>query len=157
MRASIAPWPVAFASFAAALAPSPAVAGKFNCSYWEEPGGVRIYADPFVIFFDWDSDAITPQAARILDQAASVYSPIPHCAIMIVGHADRSGSTAYNSDLAERRAKSVAAYLRRRGAGWQTLIESHGESRPLVETPDGVRERQNRRVEMVIVPRRARQ
>lgn len=157
MRPSIAACLIALAPPVAAQAPASGATAQFNCSYWEEPGQPRVYIDGFVIFFDPDSSAITPYAGRILDQAVTGMRDIPHCAIRIAGHADRSGPADHNERLAERRAKSVVDYFRSRGVRLQLLAESHGERRPLVETPDGVPEPQNRRVEMVIVPRRARQ
>jgi len=68
---------------------------------------------------------------------------------MIAGHTDRSGSDQYNMGLSQRRADAVRAYLAGHGIpdGVMTT-QAFGESRPLVETADGVREPQNRRVEI---------
>ena len=108
---------------------------------------------PFMVFFDWDRDEITPQAAAILDNAASAYANCGQAQVMIAGHADRSGSDQYNVGLSQRRAANVRAYLAGRGIpdGVMTT-QAFGESRPLVETADGVREPQNRRVEITYGP-----
>ena len=110
-------------------------------------------AGPFMVFFDWDRDEITPQAAAILDNAASAYQTCGQAQVMIAGHADRSGSDQYNVGLSQRRAANVRSYLAGRGIpdGVMTT-EAFGESRPLVETADGVREPQNRRVEITFGP-----
>ncbi|HEX8262595.1 MAG TPA: OmpA family protein [Allosphingosinicella sp.] len=110
-------------------------------------------AGPFMVFFDWDKDDITPQAAAILDNAASSYQTCGQAQVMIAGHADRSGSDQYNVGLSQRRAANVRSYLAGRGIpdGVMTT-EAFGESRPLVETADGVREPQNRRVEITYGP-----
>jgi OOP family OmpA-OmpF porin len=110
-------------------------------------------AGPFMVFFDWDRDEITPQAAAILDNAASAYTTCGQAQVMIAGHADRSGSDQYNVGLSQRRAANVRSYLAGRGIpdGVMTT-EAFGESRPLVETADGVREPQNRRVEITFGP-----
>jgi outer membrane protein OmpA-like peptidoglycan-associated protein/opacity protein-like surface antigen len=110
-------------------------------------------AGPFMVFFDWDKDDITPQAAAILDNAASAYQTCGQAQVMIAGHADRSGSDQYNVGLSQRRAANVRSYLAGRGIpdGVMTT-EAFGESRPLVETADGVREPQNRRVEITYGP-----
>jgi len=110
-------------------------------------------AGPFMVFFDWDKDEITPQAAAILDNAASAYQTCGQAQVMIAGHADRSGSDQYNVGLSQRRAANVRSYLAGRGIpdGVMTT-EAFGESRPLVETADGVREPQNRRVEITFGP-----
>jgi OmpA-OmpF porin, OOP family len=110
-------------------------------------------AGPFMVFFDWDRDEITPQASAILDNAASAYQTCGQAQVMIAGHADKSGSDQYNVGLSQRRAANVRSYLAGRGIpdGVMTT-EAFGESRPLVETQDGVREPQNRRVEITFGP-----
>ena len=108
--------------------------------------------DPFIVFFDWDSAAVTPQAAAILDNAARWYAPLSQCVVLIASHTDRSGSAAYNLILSQRRAEAVGAYLRRRGVSAAVQIEPYGETRPLVETADGVHEPQNRRAEIIVMP-----
>ena len=69
----------------------------------------------------------------------------------LTGHADRSGPVAYNQRLSERRADAVKARLIREGipAG-QIVTIGRGETQPMVPTADGVREPQNRRVEIVL-------
>lgn len=104
----------------------------------------------FIVFFDWDDDTLTPEALRIL-QSAAEYAEVGEIAqIELTGHADRSGASAYNIALSQRRAERVSAELVRLGiapadigVGWR------GENDPLVGTDDGVREPQNRRVEIV--------
>ena len=72
-------------------------------------------------------------------------------AISIVGHADRSGSDAYNIRLSQRRAAAVGQALAAGGVPSDTISTSGvGESQPLVPTPDGVREPSNRRAEIQI-------
>ena len=69
----------------------------------------------------------------------------------MAGHADRSGSAQYNQRLSQRRADVVAAELVRNGVNRSDIgVSAYGESRPLVPTADGVREPQNRRVEIVL-------
>ena len=108
---------------------------------------------PFIVFFDWDKDEITPQAAAILDNAAQAYQTTGQAQVMLAGHADRSGSDAYNVGLSQRRANNVRSYLAGRGVPDGSMTtEAFGESRPLVDTADGVREPQNRRVEITFGP-----
>jgi outer membrane protein OmpA-like peptidoglycan-associated protein len=108
---------------------------------------------PFIIFFDFDKSNITPEAASILDNAAQAYSTTGQAQVMLAGHADRAGSDEYNMALSQRRADAAKAYLVGKGvpdAAVQT--QAFGESHPLVETADGVREPQNRRVEITFGP-----
>ena len=108
---------------------------------------------PFIVFFDWDKADITPAAAGILDNAAEAYRTTGQAQVVLSGHADRSGSDQYNVGLSQRRAENVRQYLAGRGIPEGAMrTEAFGESRPLVETADGVREPQNRRVEIQMGP-----
>ncbi len=70
--------------------------------------------------------------------------------IVTTGHTDLSGSAAYNQGLSQRRADAVRAEQVRLGlTGYDIQTVARGESDPLVATPDGVREPQNRRVQIV--------
>jgi opacity protein-like surface antigen len=111
------------------------------------------YPGPFIVFFDWDKDEITPAAAAILDNAAAGYQRVGSASVVLAGHADRSGSDEYNVGLSQRRANNVRAYLSGRGVPDAAITsEAYGENRPLVDTADGVREPQNRRVEISFGP-----
>jgi outer membrane protein OmpA-like peptidoglycan-associated protein len=72
---------------------------------------------------------------------------------MLAGHTDRSGSVQYNIGLAERRNASVRGYLTSHGISDTAITaQAFGESQPRVPTADGVRELQNRRVEITYGP-----
>ena len=105
------------------------------------------------MFFEWDKSDVTPEAAAILDGAIAQYQNCGSAKVMLAGHADKSGSASYNVGLSQRRDDSVQAYLTAHSipAGVITS-EAFGESRPRVETADGVREVQNRRVEVTYGP-----
>jgi outer membrane protein OmpA-like peptidoglycan-associated protein len=71
--------------------------------------------------------------------------------IEVNGHADRTGSAAYNQTLSERRAQNVAAELVRNGVPQNIItVQGFGYTRPLVPTGPGAREPQNRRVEIIL-------
>ena len=110
-------------------------------------------AQPFLVFFDFDRSEITPEADRILRSAAEAWKRGQSPRVDVTGHADRSGSDAYNQRLSERRAVAVRARLVQHGvsAGAITAL-GRGETQPLVPTADGVREPQNRRAEIDIKP-----
>jgi outer membrane protein OmpA-like peptidoglycan-associated protein/opacity protein-like surface antigen len=119
-------------------APAPAAAA---------PAPARTY----LVFFDFDRADLTDRARRIIGEAAQAVQSTGTTRIEVAGHADRSGTPQYNQRLSMRRAEAVAAELARRGiARDQMSIQAFGESRPLVPTADGVREPQNRRVEIVL-------
>jgi OOP family OmpA-OmpF porin len=70
--------------------------------------------------------------------------------IQVTGYADRSGSPGYNQRPSERRANSVANALTQMGVPRQQMaVSGRGENDNRVRTADGVREPQNRRVEIV--------
>ena len=110
-------------------------------------------AGPFMVFFDANKDEITPQSAAILDNAASAYQTCGQAQVDISGHTDRNGTDQDNVGLSQRMAMNVRSYLAGRGIpdGVMTT-QAFGESRPLVDTNDGVREPQNRRVEISFGP-----
>ena len=71
--------------------------------------------DAYLVFFAWDQATLTPVALTVLDQVEADYLVGRPARIVIAGHADRSGSEAYNQALSERRAQSVAQALGQRG------------------------------------------
>lgn len=108
---------------------------------------------PYIVFFDWDKSDITPEAATILDSAISAYGNCDRVPIMLAGYADRSGTVTYNQGLSERRNSSVRGYLTSHGIPDGVISsQAFGESNPRVPTADGVRELQNRRVEITYGP-----
>jgi hypothetical protein len=108
-------------------------------------------ATSFMVFFDWDRSDLSQQAQNTIGQAANAFKQTGAARITATGHADRSGPENYNMALSLRRANAVKDSLVRNGvpAGAIQVI-GKGESQPLVPTPDGVREPQNRRVEIVV-------
>ena len=112
---------------------------------------VQQVARTYLVFFDWNRADLTDRARQILADAAAARTSVRSTRIEVSGHADRSGSDVYNQALSMRRAEAVAAELTRRGVPRsEMVIQAFGESRPLVPTADGVREPQNRRVEIVL-------
>jgi outer membrane protein OmpA-like peptidoglycan-associated protein len=104
----------------------------------------------FLVFFDWDKDTITPEGMAIVQQAAAAFRSGAPVTIQVTGYTDRSGSPGYNQRLSERRANNVANALSQFGVPRQAMVVSgRGENDNRVPTADGVREPQNRRVEIV--------
>lgn len=108
---------------------------------------------PYIVFFDFDKADITPEATGILNSAVSAYANCGNARVMLAGHTDSSGGARYNMALAERRNAAVRSYMTSRGvSAGQIGGEAFGESQPRVPTADGVREAQNRRVEVTYGP-----
>ncbi|MEQ8195971.1 MAG: OmpA family protein, partial [Rhodospirillales bacterium] len=105
----------------------------------------------FLVFFDWDKSNLTNEAQGIVNSAADFAKKGNIARIVATGHADRSGTDRYNMGLSKRRAEAVKAELVRLGIPANSVsILWKGEREPLVATKDGVREPQNRRVEIVL-------
>jgi len=101
----------------------------------------------FLVFFDWDKATLTPEARRIIANAAEDFKKSGSARIVATGHTDTSGSPAYNMRLSVRRAEAVKAELVRLGVPASEITTiGRGEEDLLVPTKDGVREAQNRRV-----------
>ena len=104
----------------------------------------------FIVFFDFDKTAITAQAHAIIEQAAAQANSGAAVHINLTGHTDLAGGASYNQKLSERRAEAVKAALVKLGVPVGEInTVGKGKSEPLVPTKDGVREPQNRRVEIM--------
>jgi OOP family OmpA-OmpF porin len=104
----------------------------------------------FIVFFDWDKDSITPEGQQIVQQAADAYKSGAPVQIQVTGYTDRSGTPGYNQRLSERRANNVARAMAALGVPQaQMTVSGRGENDNRVPTADGVREPQNRRVEII--------
>ena len=104
---------------------------------------------PFLVFFDWDKADLTMDAATTLDATVAMLRDCGFPQVSLDGYTDRSGSDGYNQALSIRRADAVRGYLATHGVPEGAIAaQGFGESNPRVATADGVRELQNRRVEI---------
>jgi iron complex outermembrane recepter protein len=104
----------------------------------------------YLVFFDFNKSDLTAQAVSIVNQAAANAGPAKVTQLTVTGHTDTVGSDAYNMRLSHRRAESVAAQLEKDGiASSEIEIVAKGKRDLLVPTADGVKEPQNRRVQIV--------
>jgi OmpA-OmpF porin, OOP family len=101
------------------------------------------------VFFEFDSAQVPASSNESLSFIARNMAACGWTGLNAVGHTDRSGSDAYNDALAVRRASAVASALAAAGVAPGVIASSgRGETEPRVPTADGVREPQNRRVEI---------
>ena len=108
---------------------------------------------PGNITFATDSSDLSPAFFDVLNSVGKVLSEFEQTVVEVAGHTDSTGSEQYNQALSERRAGSVATYLRSQGVMSQRLITvGMGELRPVADngTPQG--RQANRRVEITMVP-----
>ena len=110
----------------------------------------------YLVFFAWDQADLTPVTQAVLRRSSPTTRGRP-TRVVVAGHADRSGTEAYNLALSEQRAQNVPRARGARRPASALDVQWFGESRPRIPTADGVREPQNRRVEIVFGgPRRLR-
>ena len=115
------------------------------------PPPARTDARTYLVFFDWDRADLTDRARQIIAEAAQATQRVQTTRIEVAGHTDSSGTAQYNQGLSVRRAQNVAAELVRLGVPRAAItVQGLGETQPLVQTAKGVREPQNRRVEIVL-------
>jgi OmpA-OmpF porin, OOP family len=115
------------------------------------PAPAPAVAPSYMVFFDWDRSDLSAQALNTIRQAAGAFKTKGNARITATGHADKSGPESYNMALSLRRANAVKDALVREGVPATAIaVVGRGETQPLVPTADGVREPQNRRVEIVI-------
>jgi len=117
------------------------------------PPPATVQAPSFMVFFDWDRSNLSPQAIGTIQQAAAAYKSNSGARVTAVGHTDTSGPNNYNMALSMRRATAVKGALVQAGVPASAIDTiGKGEESPMVPTADGVREPQNRRVEILGAP-----
>jgi OmpA-OmpF porin, OOP family len=108
-------------------------------------------ARSYLVFFDWDKATLTDRARQIIREAADNSTKVQYTRIEVNGYTDTSGTPKYNQDLSVRRARAVQAELVKDGVPANAItIQGFGDTHLLVPTGPGVREPQNRRVEIII-------
>ena len=106
------------------------------------------------VLFAVDSADLGPDAEAALAAAGAQIAGYGGGRLTIVGHTDDVADEAYNLDLSQRRAASVAQRL---GdlvdlTGFEVSVEGRGESEPAVPEKTDEARSLNRRVEITLVP-----
>lgn len=103
------------------------------------------------LLFGFDSEQILSDAATNLHNLAVSLNQYPNTDVLIVGHTDASGTTAYNQALSERRAQAAADYLVSQGVTASRLrTTGRGELEPVASNDTDAGRALNRRVEVAI-------
>jgi outer membrane protein OmpA-like peptidoglycan-associated protein len=129
-----------------------------GCPHWAgSPGGelkknlhddkrARVYG----ILFDTDSGVIRSESKPVLEEILSLLKNEPEWKLTIEGHTDDTGSDTHNQLLSQKRAESVAAYLKSGSIdGGRLKTIGFGESKPVADNETELGRAQNRRVELV--------
>lgn len=116
-------------------------------------GDRLIVTMPNDILFAVDSAAVRSDLQRDLRALAGNLQAYPNSTVQIVGHTDSDGDAAYNLDLSQRRATSVANVLIGSGvSSGRIQTYGRGEDQPVADNLTPAGKAQNRRVEIVILP-----
>jgi outer membrane protein OmpA-like peptidoglycan-associated protein len=108
---------------------------------------------PGNITFATNSADLNAGFYEVLNSVSLVVNEFEQTVIEVAGHTDSTGSDEYNQGLSERRAASVASYLRTRNVLPDRIIEvGMGESRPIADNATEAGRQANRRVELTLVP-----
>jgi outer membrane protein OmpA-like peptidoglycan-associated protein len=119
----------------------------------QNTGDRLIVTLPQDILFATDSFAVRTDLRRDLNAVAGNLQAYPNSTIQIVGHTDSDGDAAYNQQLSERRANSIADVLLDAGIPFSRIQTfGRGESQPVASNLDPAGKARNRRVEIVILP-----
>lgn len=123
------------------------VKAKFDAAY---AACVGVSGD-YIVYFGFDRSDLTSAAQGVIAEVVAALEGVATPIVSLVGHADTSGSAAYNVGLSQRRVNTVAAALQGAGVNMAGVTRAaRGESEPAVATGDGVREPRNRRVEITL-------
>ncbi len=106
----------------------------------------------FVVFFDHDSSAIDNFASVEIGNAIAAAKKTKPKLVQVGGHADTTGDVVYNNALSQRRAAAVAKVLKDGGLTAKKLVKTamFGEDFTAINTGDNVKNRANRRVEIIL-------
>ena len=103
------------------------------------------------LLFEFDSDRVLGESAKNLKTLAKSLDKYPGSDLLIVGHTDSLGTSAYNQDLSLRRARATAAYVTSQGVLLERLkSDGKGESEPVADNRTEAGQAKNRRVEVAI-------
>ena len=104
---------------------------------------------PYLVYFDHDRGFVGSEGRKVLDNAIDSVGNCGNSAIFIAGHTDTSESPM----VADKRIQTVRAYLEARGIPHDDIrVQNFGHSQLRIPTQDGLREKQNRRVEVSFGP-----
>ncbi len=103
------------------------------------------------ILFGFDKSDLSDNAKASLDDLVTILNKYPDTDIEVQGHTDNSGTDSYNQNLSEKRASSVAAYLRARNISSSRITtKGFGEMAPKYSNDNEDGRSNNRRVEFLI-------
>jgi len=100
----------------------------------------------FIVYFGCNKAALDRKAIEVIKEAAATAMRVGYVSILVTGHTDTIGSSAYNQRLSTQRAKAVSKALVGEGIPAKGITAvGKGETELLVQTGDREIEPRNRR------------
>ncbi len=108
---------------------------------------------PGNITFDVDRSDLRSNFIPVLDSVSLVLKEYKKTLIDVTGHTDSTGSVQHNMDLSERRANTVATYLKATGIdSMRVYTLGVGPHYPVADNATPAGRQLNRRVELILKP-----
>jgi outer membrane protein OmpA-like peptidoglycan-associated protein len=108
---------------------------------------------PGNITFDTNSGDLKSSFYDVLNSVAIVLEEYDKTIVAVSGHTDSTGARDYNQQLSEKRASSVASYLKSRNVvDARFEVVGFGEDYPIADNSTAEGRAQNRRVELTLIP-----
>lgn len=105
------------------------------------------------ILFATNSSTLNAASQNSLSSFAASLVGNPDTDVQIYGHTDSSGSDAINNPLSEKRAQAVYNFLKGKGVtGTRMVTQGLGSTQPVADNSTAAGKKQNRRVEVFILP-----
>lgn len=124
---------------------------EFNITFKDALAAQPTAPLTFLLYFEPGTSRLTPESEKILPVIIDYIRKVHSSDISISGHTDKVGSRDVNVRISRERANEVAKLLTGMGVVAESLeVASHGMELPLINTPEGVPEPRNRRVELVV-------
>jgi peptidoglycan-associated lipoprotein len=129
-----------------------ATAGDSRASAGSDSRGPAASASldrPRVVRFGLDQSRLSSKQRAVVRRVAETLRAQPNLQVILRGHTDDIGSTAYNLALGRRRARAVARLLRQTGIpGRRIEVVSLGDKEPAIQGQRADSRALNRRVEI---------
>ena len=108
---------------------------------------------PGNVTFDVNRADINANFYEVLKSVALVLDEYDQTLVDVAGHTDSTGAVTYNMELSERRADSVARYLKSQGVDTRRVYaQGYGPHYPVADNSTAAGRSENRRVELALKP-----
>lgn len=108
---------------------------------------------PSNVTFGVNQSTVRPEFRATLTSVAIILQKYNKTIVDVIGHTDSTGSDAYNLELSQQRAITVANIISQQGVDPRRFyIDGRGESDPIASNATESGRAQNRRVEITIAP-----